>query len=178
MVKKLWQSQVEYRAVIRDVAKAMQIDIPNGLPAAEMERMLIQGALNRLRKNASAEELEALAQALEKQFPGKVNDIKAFLKGAGVLAIGNMAGFSLYVGASTVVASLAGAIGLTLPFAAYAAMSSTLAILLGPAGWSALGAAAAYKLGKPNMRTALLTVCEVARLRALQDPGTKLLLPS
>ena len=173
-VAKMWQAKPEYRAVVRDVAESLEIDLPNGLAAPAMEQRVILAVLERMQKHATPEERDALAKALEKEFPaGNADEVRGLMTGAGVLALGNLVGFSLYVGATTVVGAISGAIGITLPFAIYTTMSSTLAVLLGPVGWSALGAAAVYKLGQPNMRTALATVGEIARLRSLEDPAVR-----
>lgn len=47
----------------------------------------------------------------------------------------SLSGFAFYTGMSTFICSAASLLGVTLPFAAYATASSTLAFLAGPAGW-------------------------------------------
>ena len=154
----------DYRTVLRDVAAFAKVETPRGITAAEMEAAIIEVVLQRIRENATQHEWKALLEALDRT-GREGGSAKPLVAGAGALALGNLAGFSLYTGAATVVGAVSGALGVTLPFAVYTTMSSALAVVLGPVGWSALGAAAVYKLGQPKMRMALATVAEIARLR-------------
>lgn len=52
---------------------------------------------------------------------------------------------------------------MSLPFAAYTGLSSTIAVLIGPVGWLAVGGAYAWHLTKPKYKkltTALLYIIQ------------------
>ncbi|MCQ3950736.1 MAG: hypothetical protein DPW14_13090 [Planctomycetes bacterium] len=58
----------------------------------------------------------------------------------GALGVAQASGFGIYMASTTALGFLTHAVGITLPFVAYTALSSTIAFVIGPAGW--LGAAA------------------------------------
>jgi hypothetical protein len=66
------------------------------------------------------------------------------LKGAattlGAFGAAQASGFGIYLGATTALGFLSQAVGVTLPFAVYTGMSSTIAFLIGPVGFLAAGA--------------------------------------
>ena len=68
------------------------------------------------------------------------------------LGIANTAGFSLYAASSTALGFVTHALGLTLPFAAYTGLSSTIAFVIGPAGWLTAGAYAFWKMTSTNWK--------------------------
>lgn len=79
-------------------------------------------------------------------------------------------GFSFYTTMSTVVSTVAGWVGLTLPFSAYTTLSSAVAVLAGPIGW-AIGAVMlagtfAAWAGKPDLRKTLTTVMQIHSMKA------------
>jgi uncharacterized protein YaaW (UPF0174 family) len=64
----------------------------------------------------------------------------------GILGVASTGGFSTYVAASTALGFVTQIVGVTLPFAAYTGLSSTIAFTLGPAGWLGAGAWALWNL--------------------------------
>ena len=93
---------------------------------------------------------------------------KSFGKEGGVLVAltaAKLSGFGLYLAASTAVGAVTGGLGIALPFAFYTGMSKTIAAVIGPAGWAALGIAAVYKLGSPNMKKLVPAVLFIAAER-------------
>jgi hypothetical protein len=77
-------------------------------------------------------ELRALLGSEEVTAEGLGKLIKAAAVGSTGAVLANAAGFSLYTALTTAMASLAGAVGATLPFAAYTSATSALAFLTGP----------------------------------------------
>ncbi len=57
----------------------------------------------------------------------------------GTLALANASGFGIYLAATTTLGFLTHAIGITLPFAAYTGLTSTIAFIIGPVGWLGVG---------------------------------------
>jgi hypothetical protein len=68
----------------------------------------------------------------------------------GFIAVFRAGGFDSYMAASIVLHSVTGALGITLPFGAYTALSSTLATAIGPIAWLGLGVSAFGALKKLN----------------------------
>ena len=88
------------------------------------------------------------------------------------LGLANAAGFGLYTSATTALGFATHAIGVTLPFAAYTGLSSTIAFVIGPAGWLAAGSWWVWKVTGPDWKkiipALLYVICVEERLR-LQD---------
>lgn len=83
----------------------------------------------------------------------------ASIKGAGVggpastlatLGVAQASGFGTYLAATTALGFLTHAVGLTLPFVVYTGLTSTIAFVIGPAGWLSAGLWGAWKLTGPN----------------------------
>lgn len=92
--------------------------------------------------------------------------VKGLTTSAAFLVVANAGGFATYMLMSTVIGTLtAGLAG----FGMYTAAASALSVLLGPAGWTALGLAAVYKLGGPSPQRRLKAVVTIAMLRARLD---------
>ena len=87
---------------------------------------------------------------------------KGLTTAAALLAAAGTSGFAPYLLLSTVISTAT--IG-TAGFGIYTAASSILHVLLGPAGWAALGVAAIYKLGGPDQTRCLKAVLAIAMLR-------------
>ena len=62
----------------------------------------------------------------------------------------NAAGFSLYAASSSALGLVTHAVGVKLPFAAFTGLSSSIAFLIGPAGWLGAGAYAFWKVTSTN----------------------------
>lgn len=67
------------------------------------------------------------------------SSLKGPLRTTALIAAGNAAGFGLYTTATTALGLATHAVGVTLPFAAYTGLTSTIAFVIGPAGWMAVG---------------------------------------
>lgn len=83
------------------------------------------------------------------------------------------AGFTFYTTMSMTIATVASAVGVTLPFAAYTGASAVVGVLSGPVGWAIAGAAAlggAVLAGRPNVRktTALVAQIHALKIEALR----------
>ena len=85
-------------------------------------------------------------------------------------------GFGVYLAATTALGFTTSAIGITLPFAAYTGLSSTIAFVIGPAGWLAAGLWGAWKVTQAEWKKLVPVVLYIAstraryRLRTLPSP--------
>ena len=95
--------------------------------------------------------------------------------GAGVWDVGlatsgvigaNLAGFSTYMMASSLLSGVSSALGLGLGFGAFTGMASTISVIIGPIGWSVLGAWSANRMAGPNKKVTVLSVLSVCSIRA------------
>ncbi len=87
-------------------------------------------------------------------------------------------GFAFYTTMSVTIATVAGAVGVTLPIATYTTASSVVGILSGPVGWAILGVAALGGLalaGRANLQktTALIDQIHALKVEALIAAGVR-----
>ena len=103
-----------------------------------------------------------ISKYADKHLGGKNLDIA--LSSGGLLAA-NLGGFATYTMASSLLAGVGSTLGVTLPFAAYTTLSSTLSVVLGPVGIGALGLWGLPKITSPNIKVTILIVLAVAAIR-------------
>lgn len=104
------------------------------------------------------QDMEAEAEKHGKSFGG-------LAASGGGLALAHASGFGIYLAASSAVGALTGAMGLTLPFAFYTTMSSSIALFTGPVGWALLGGLGLGKLGAANLKKTIPAVAVIASIR-------------
>jgi len=93
----------------------------------------------------------------------KSNDGKVTLA---ALAVAQGSGFGVYLGATTALGFLSHAAGVTLPFAVYAGMSSTIAFLIGPFGFLGAGAWLGSRILGPEWPRIFRGVLHLIAMRA------------
>ena len=87
-------------------------------------------------------------------------------RAASVLGLANAAGFSLYAASTTAHGFVTHAVGITLPFAAYTGLTSSIAFLIGPPGWLGVGAYAFWKATSVNWKKLAPAIVYVINVRA------------
>ncbi len=75
-----------------------------------------------------------------------------------MLGAAQASGMSVYLASTTALGFLTHAVGITLPFAAYTGMTSTIAFLIGPAGWLAAAGWGFWRLTGPEWKILLPAV--------------------
>lgn len=55
---------------------------------------------------------------------------------------------------------------MTLPFAAYTGLTSTLGVIIGPVGWVGLASYGIFKLGSPNFKKTIPSVVFIHTVRS------------
>ena len=70
----------------------------------------------------------------------------------GALTAAQLSGFSIYLLATTSLATITSVIGVTLPFAAYTMMSTAIAVIIGPAGWIGAGSFRHMETHRPELQ--------------------------
>lgn len=149
-----------------------------------LERQLLELVFIRYWDKLNVEDRKAM---LEKRGVGKQSDSGgislqkdeaaiasiAALTGASALAALSatvaFSGFAFYTTMSATIASVAGAVGVTLPFATYAGASTVVGMLSGPIGWGIAGVAGlgalALSFGRSNVRTTALVIGKIHALK-------------
>ncbi|MDF2588849.1 MAG: hypothetical protein K0S41_2690 [Anaerocolumna sp.] len=109
---------------------------------------VIQEKIDDLTEKQREELKEALkVQELTGQTLGNI--LRSAAGPATVLAIVEISGFGAYIALTTIVhAIFTTVLGITLPFAAYTTLTSTLAFLTGPIGWIAVIGVGAFQLNR------------------------------
>jgi len=87
----------------------------------------------------------------------------------GAVAAANASGFGIYLAATTTLGFLTHAVGISLPFAAYTGLSSTIAVLIGPAGWLGAGIYGAWFLTKPKWKKIIPALIYIIGVRHRSD---------
>jgi uncharacterized protein YaaW (UPF0174 family) len=85
------------------------------------------------------------------------------------LTASQLSGFGIYLLATTSLGALTGVIGITLPFAVYTAMTTAIAVIIGPVGWIGAGLFALWALSGPNYKKLIPAILYVCALRSQQD---------
>ena len=88
-------------------------------------------------------------------------------------------GFSFYTTMSSVMASIAGVFGVTLPFSVYTSASSLVATLSGPVGWAIIGVSTVVStamLGAANEKKTAGAILQIhiLRAKALRQQGKRI----
>lgn len=155
--------------------------VSRNAPTFEIERELQKLLFPQLWDKLTKQQREDLLVKVDPNGAIKDRAAIAALGGAGALAFlsGTVAfmGFAFYTTMSITIATAAGAVGVTLPFAAYAGASSLVGVLTGPVGWAIMGAGALGGValaGRPNLQktAALIFQAHALKVEALMAAGT------
>lgn len=159
------EPHVPYREVLDDVARKLLVKTQsNDKSYAKLEQQIVATALQKLLDEARPEERQQLLRSLDQERSRLAGTVGY---AAGALVVANLSGFGLYIAASSLVSTLAGAIGLTLPFAFYTGMSSVIARLIGPVAWVALLlGGGAMLVGGVDYKKTVPAVYAIAAIRA------------
>ena len=170
----VFDDQPSYSQIVRQVAE--KIDIRHtALPIKDLEIKISQKVLETVWEKMTPEQkvqMEAELQRTTQEFE-KGGALAGSASIFTALTAAKLSGFGVYLLASTSLGALTGAIGVTLPFAIYTTMSSTIAVILGPVGWIGAGLFAIWKLTGANYKRLIPAVVYVSMLRAHQEEQRK-----
>lgn len=104
---------------------------------------------------------------------GTEREVNAGLRGPlttlAALGAANTAGFSLYLASTTALGFVTHAIGVTLPFAIYTGMTSTIAFVIGPVGWLAAGSWLVWRITGPDWAKLTPAIIYLINTRAAES---------
>lgn len=166
--------QPSYSQIVEQVAEKLDIEHA-GLATKDLEVRIAQKVLWTVWDEMTPEQRTQMETEL-RQVAQEFDKGGALLSSGSIFATltaAKLSGFGVYLLASTSLGALTGAIGVTLPFAAYTTMSSAIATILGPVGWIGAGLFAIWKLSAPNYQRLIPAVFYVSALRAQQEQERK-----
>jgi uncharacterized protein YaaW (UPF0174 family) len=160
-----------YKQLVTDVADEIKIDwdvLLHGrnwteLSASEIEDSVVATLLPRIVASLPEAERRQLAAELTQQVKDK-NVVSELLAG-GAIVVGNLAGFQVYILATTAVGALSGCLGIALPFAIYTTLTSSIGVVLGPIGWAAIGISLFLRMNRTNWTRLVPAVVYVSYIR-------------
>ncbi|MFN3753981.1 hypothetical protein [Flavobacterium sp.] len=123
---------------------------------------ILEEALSKMtaeQKNELEKELMKIAEKESNDSKYKVGSVFAALTAA------QASGFGVYLLATTSLGFLSGAIGITLPFATYTALTSAISVIIGPAGWISGGLYALWRLNDTDYKKIIPAVIYMGWLR-------------
>ncbi|WP_334189411.1 hypothetical protein [Noviherbaspirillum sp.] len=154
-----------YLEILQSVAKHLEINLPvDENNDAAIEQRICQKVMTGVLAKMDDSQRAAFIAAIDKEY-GRNSSFIGTGGVAATLAAGKLGGFSTYMLASSGLAAVSGAAGLTLPFAAYTGLSTALGTVLGPAGWISLGLFALLKSRGPSYDKLIAAILYIAMLR-------------
>ena len=151
-----FSEQKSYKQILEKICEKRRIKNIYSNSVYETEQLILENKFNTIYNSLNKEDkrkFDEEIQMIALQRGLSLDQAKS-ISAIGTLAGANIAGFGLYIMASTFVGGLTSAIGLTLPFAFYTGMSSALSIVTGPIGWIAGLGYVAYTFRNDNIETA------------------------
>jgi uncharacterized protein YaaW (UPF0174 family) len=163
-------SALSYEFLVREVCNKLEIQNANVEPIGELEVYLIEDLFVRAAAQMNAHQRHAF---LTSQI--RLDAFAAIFPQTGVagptttlaaLAVAQGSGFGVYLGATTALGFLSHAVGVTLPFAIYAGMTSTIAFVIGPFGFLGAGAWLGFRILGPEWPRILRGVLHLIAMKA------------
>lgn len=115
------------------------------LSTFDLERKIVEMYFAEIWDDLTEQQRQELLSKIERETNSVFSNKAAIAQMSGVAAIGALSGtvaftgFAFYTTMSTVIATVTGWLGLTLPFVAYTSASSAVSALAGPPGWIIAG---------------------------------------
>jgi uncharacterized protein YaaW (UPF0174 family) len=177
-----------HREIVRWVAEEFDVNehLVNNAPTFVLERKIMESLFAKIWEKLNEKQRRELLDKMDKENSLSVADkvkIATLASGAAALTALSVtayfAGFAFYTTMASVIATCAGFLGVTLPFATYATTSAMLATLSGPVGWACIGVAAigsSLFLGRANPSRTAAVICQIHLLKVevLQKSGKEI----
>lgn len=176
------ETVLDYHGLVTWVGEEMELatELVASKPTFFLERAIQMQLFAQMWDKLSVEQRQTLMMQIDPT--GNIKDSAAIvaLSGTGVIAALSttvaFTGFAFYTTMSVTISTVAGFLGITLPFAAYTGASSIVALLSGPIGWAIAGVAAVggFALaGRANVQktTAFISQIHALKVAALIEAG-------
>ncbi len=90
-----------------------------------------------------------------------------------VLGAAQASGGAVYIASTTALGFLTHGVGITLPFAVYTGLTSTIAFVIGPVGWLAAGGWAFWKFTGPEWKKLTTAIVYITSRNMQGAPTSK-----
>lgn len=152
---------------MQSVARQLEIEADNGDSVEFLECEIVKKLFETMWKKLTPKQREDLRSEMEKAM-GAESGAFAFKTSAALFAAitaANLTGFGIYILSTTVLGALTGAIGITLPFVFYTALTRSISILTGPVGVAIATAFSLCQLTGPNWKRTTMAIAYISMLR-------------
>lgn len=176
------ETALDYHSLALWVAEGMKLDaeVVAGKSTFFLEREIQLQLFGQMWDKLTVAQRGELLKKIDPD--GKIKDKTALvaLSGTGVITALSttvaFTGFAFYTTMSVTISTVAGFLGLTLPFAAYTGASSLVALLSGPIGWAIAGIAAVGGValaGRANTQKTITFInsLHMLKVEALKEAG-------
>jgi uncharacterized protein YaaW (UPF0174 family) len=165
---------LNYHSLVTWVAKKAGVDrnVNPDTSTFQMERELYRALFVSLWEKLSPKKREELLDKIDQSSSIKDKSGIAAMSGAAALATLSatvaFTGFAFYTTMSIAIATVAGAVGVTLPMAVYTSAASLVGILAGPVGWAIMSVTALGGIalsGRANVQKTTQAIMQVHALK-------------
>jgi hypothetical protein len=173
-------SALGYEYLVREVGNKLKINGANIEPIRALEVYLIEDLFVQAAARMNAQQRHAFLTGQirlddfasvfpQTQVSGPATTLAA-------LAIAQGSGFGVYLGATTALGFLSHAVGITLPFAIYTGMTSTIAFVIGPFGFLGAGTWLGSRILGPEWPRILRGMLHLIAMKAKYEYSDKSLM--
>lgn len=170
-------SALSYEYLVREACDKLDIDGANVEKIPALEVYLLEGLFVKAAARMNAQQRHAFlttqVQLTDFATVFPQTRVSGPATTLAALAVAQGSGFGVYLGATTALGFLSHAAGVTLPFAVYAGMSSTIAFLIGPFGFLGAGAWLGSRILGPEWSRIFRGVLHLIAMRAKYAPANK-----
>jgi uncharacterized protein YaaW (UPF0174 family) len=165
-----YATPLSYEMLLRECCKKLKIERSDVESSRVLEVYLYEKVMILAVAAMTAEQRHAFLtrpvhlDGLAMSFPN--TGMKGATNTLAALGAAQASGFGVYLGATTALGFVSHAIGVTLPFAIYAGMSSTIAFIIGPIGFLTAGAWLGWSATGPEWTRILRGLLHVVAMRA------------
>jgi uncharacterized protein YaaW (UPF0174 family) len=165
-----YATSLSYEYLVREVCKELDIHDAKMEPIRTLEVYLIEALFVRAAAQMNAQQRHVfLTSQVRLDDFGSVfpqTRVSGPATTLAALALAQGSGFGVYLGATTALGFLSHAVGVTLPFAIYTGMTSTIAFVIGPIGFLGVGAWLGSRILGPEWPRILRGVLHVIAMKA------------
>lgn len=162
----------DYREIVEYVAKHLHVSYSKYTFISDLEIKISQKVLETVWEKMTPKQREQMEIELRKaaQEFDKTGSLVTSSSIFATLTAAKLSGFGIYLLASTALGALTGAVGITLPFAVYMAMSMAIKTVIGSVGWIGAALFALWQSGESNKERLIPAIVYICMLRSKYCP--------
>lgn len=172
-----YATTLSYEMLVRECCKKLEIERSDATDHSLLEVYLYEKVMILAVAAMTAEQRHIFLTRKVALDDVSVGFSQTGLKGAATtlaaLGAAQASGFGIYLGATTALGFVSHAVGVTLPFAVYTGMSSTIAFLIGPFGFLAAGAWLGWNLTNPEWTRITRGLLHIIAMRAKYEYSSR-----